>query len=120
MNREEDLIHYEIFKNEINDYIHVMLHNQEYENKKTTFVTCVNQFSVRSYDDYLMKLVNLTEEIPVDMPPPSIQFDSVTEIPDSFDWREFSLVSKPMDQTNCGGCWAFAVVRLSLYHMNKT
>ncbi len=96
-----------------------MLHNQEFENKKKTFATSVNQFSVRSYDDYLMKLVNLTEEIPVDMPPPSIQFDSVTEIPNSFDWRTFSLVSKPMDQTRCGGCWAFAVVRLSFIPYEK-
>jgi len=71
LNPEEDLIHYEIFKN---DYIH---------------------------------------------PPPSIQFDSVTEIPNSFDWRTFSLVSKPMDQTRCGGCWAFAVVRLSFIPYEK-
>ena len=91
----------------------MILHNEEFENKKTTFETSLNQFSFMTYDDYLMHLVNLTEEIPDNMPPPSIQFDSLdqaVDIPASFDWRSLSIVSDPMDQTKCGGCWAFAVV----------
>ena len=116
MNGDEEQIRFQLFKE---DYFHVKLHNKEYENNKETFVTCVNQFSVMSQDEYLMKFtiqkmgsmsLNITEIIPEEMPPPSIQFDSDIEVPESFDWRTLNYVSKPQNQKKCGGCWAFASV----------
>ena len=77
MNGDEEQIRFQLFKE---DYFHVKLHNKEYENNKETFVTCVNQFSVMSQDEYLMKFtiqkmgsmsLNITEIIPEEMPPPS-------------------------------------------------
>ena len=115
---EEDKIRFELFKT---DYIHVKRHNQGYLKNETTFSTCLNQFSVMSQDEYIMKytiqtrslenLKNITRiEMPSDMPPPSLELDSV-ELPESFDWRSLNLVAEPESTGRCGSCWAFAAVK---------
>ena len=106
MNSEdEEKNRFELFKT---DYIHVKIHNQGYLKNETTFSTCLNQFSVLSENEYLTKytIQRQTSEIkmPDDMPPPSLQFDTV-EIPNSFDWRTLNMVSQPENQKKCGGCW---------------
>ena len=117
---DEDKKRFELFKS---DYIQVKNHNLGYLNNETSFSTCVNQFSVMSQDEYIMKytiqtrslesLKNITQmAMPSDMPPPSLELD-IVEIPDTFDWRSLNLVAEPEYGGRCGSSWAFAAVRIN-------
>ena len=58
-------------------------------------------------EDKSLEIQNLTE---LNMSMPSLLLDENYVVPDSFDWREFGLVSPPEHQHTCGVCWAFAAV----------
>ena len=74
-----------------------------------------------SPNEYLETFMTVNDETPSsviqkklssikNMPKPTMQFDSVENVPESFDWRSLNLVSKPGHQYRCGSCWAFASV----------
>ncbi len=109
----------------------VKLHNQAYRNKRYGFETKLNRFSMMSQDEYLDTYLIANHETSSTliqnklalqinhMPSPSMQLDSVENVPESFDWRSLNLVSRPGHQYKCGSCWAFASVKYFFLHFGR-
>ena len=107
---------YEIFKSNL---AKIQEHNNKYLEKKELYETGLNQFSHLDPDEFVstyighvpedksLEIQNLTE---LNMSMPSLLLDENYVVPDSFDWREFGLVTPPEHQLTCGACWAFAAV----------
>lgn len=125
---------FEIYKQ---NYLKVLEHNNDFYMNKKPFKISLNQFSYLTHEEYVKRHVNLNTSSEnemnglsplsfmnktsilnatrLSMEQPSIQLDSKSVIPASFDWRQFNMVLPPRHQLQCGSCWAFATVIIFIF-----
>jgi len=77
--------------------------------------TSVSSLSDEEFTKLLgVRVANIPEEaknVPVIRAPLDV------ELPESFDWRDFNVVTPVKEQLGCGACWAFAAVAQLESHM---
>jgi cathepsin L len=103
-NSAEEIQRYNNFQ-ENNELIKT--HNEKFYKGKVTYTMGHNQFSDLTSDEFLKinlssLKVNLNETLSY------YPFRDFTKNPDSLSYQS-SCISPPLDQGNCGCCWAFAV-----------
>lgn len=84
---------------------------QEYNRKKgLTFRLGLNKFSCHTPAEY--KSILGARKVQNKDIRSSIS-TKITDIPDSFDWRDKGVVNPIKDQADCGSCWAFSAISTS-------
>lgn len=98
------------------------LSNGEFNPNQLRFAP--NQFSDMTQEEFKEKYLNLdVEQLRAMREDPSVRNlePTITEIPESFDWREKGVVSPVKNQGDCGSCWSFATAAtLESQYLMKT
>jgi len=69
----------------------------------------INQFADLTSAEFREMYLSSLSAIPVDQSETHQRFSpTVTELPQSIDWRSKGAVTPVKDQKNCGACWAFS------------
>ncbi len=97
---------YDIFKT---NYEYIESHNQQDKSWKMR----VNHWTDRTWEEFAAERVGWNSRGYVPPPKfivPSFEDGASTpeDIPESWDWRQFSVVNPVKDQKQCGSCWAFS------------
>lgn len=101
----EDGKRYKIFRD---NYNFIQAHNVK---KDSTYKLGLNQFSDLTHNEWASLYTGVI--IPKDHNVSNVSNlfkPSITDVPDSIDWRSEGRVNEIKDQGKCGSCWAFAAV----------
>jgi C1A family cysteine protease len=88
----------------------ISLHNQKFDDGNVTFQMGINQLADMTFDEF-MKMNEISRGVMLVVYSPLEHIvDDETEVPSSFDWRDYGLEMKIRDQKDCGACYAIAAV----------
>ncbi|XP_074603655.1 digestive cysteine proteinase 3-like isoform X2 [Brevipalpus obovatus] len=94
-------------------------HNLEADKGTKSFKLGVNRFCDQTPEEFKEEKSQLTSsdesssnliEIPGLMELFSIDSKQAEKVAASMDWRKVGIINKPVDQKECGACWAFSAV----------
>ena len=100
-------------------------HNKLYEAGTVSFKKGINKMTdmdpkeYKSLLGYDKKMQQVDSRLGATLDAAGIKMKSLSELPESVDWREAGIVSAVKDQGHCGSCWAFSTTAVLESHVAK-
>ncbi|XP_053205504.1 procathepsin L-like [Panonychus citri] len=104
---KEESYRYQVFAKNLKK---INEHNDRHAKGLETYSMGINAFTDMTFDEFSHQYLGLNMSINRAPAPLIHNRNSVSDLPETVDWREKNIVNPIKDQAQCGSCWAFSTI----------